>query len=72
MNFEYIFRWGWEIFWAVVVAVALTLAQIVSAADPGVVLADPQAWVISTVGALARVAVAAVGVAIRKIFSGGS
>lgn len=70
MNFEYVFRWGWEIFWAIVVAVAITLAQIVSAADPSVVLADPQAWIISTAGALARVAAAAVGVAIRKIFSG--
>ena len=68
---EYAFRWGWEIFWAVVIAAVLTLAQLVSAEGAAdAVLADPQTWLINAAGAVARAAVAAAGVALRKLFTG--
>lgn len=52
MNYE--FRLIPEASWVLVVVGVTTLAQIVTAADPSVVLADPRAWVISAAAAVIR------------------
>lgn len=58
MDFNYVFKWGSEIFWAVVIAVAIAVIPILAGADPDVIFADPKAWAAILGGAVARAAVA--------------
>lgn len=57
---EYQFKPIPETLWAVLVAVVVTMAQLLTAADSSQVLADPKAWLIVAAAAIARAVFGAV------------
>ena len=65
LNFEYVFRWGQELFWAVVIAVAVVVVPILGGADVDAIFADPQTWLSMLGAAAARAAVAGLLLAVQ-------
>lgn len=67
MNFQYTFKWGSEIFWAVVVAIAVAIVPILVGADADAILADPKTWLVALAAAAARAAVAGAILAVQGL-----
>ena len=67
MNFEYVFKWGTEIFWAVVIAVAVAVVPILAGANVDEIFANPYAWAAMLGGAIARSAVAGFLLAVQAL-----
>lgn len=65
LNFEYAFRLGAEIVWAVVIAVVVAVAPLITGTSIDTILADPETYVRALAGAAARAAAVAFMVALR-------
>jgi hypothetical protein len=67
MNFTYVFQWGQEIFWAVVIAVAVAVVPLLAGADVDAIFADPKGWLTVLAAAAARSAVAGMILAVQGL-----
>lgn len=67
LTFEYVFKTGSEIAWAVLIAVVSTATPIILGSDLATVMADPKTWAMALGAACARAGWVAFMVAVRAV-----